>query len=241
MLALLIVILALLIIALLRFGIWVEYSSEGVIAKVYVGPIYVTIYPEKEDTPEQAEKKEQKKALKKAKKEAKKEKDKDKPPFKMPGGLKGFLALIPPIKNMLGRIKRRILIKELTIHFVAAGSDAYKTAMTYGAANAALGTLSPLLDKHFRIKHRDFSTDVDFISTEQKIYVNAAISLAVWEAVYIVLALFPIVKIFLKRNPKGAKGAVEDAVVDKDKKEDTNNDNAIIDGKEDSENGKTSN
>ena len=244
MLALLIIIIVLFIIALLRFGVDVEYSSEGVTVKILAGPFSLTVFPQKEDTPEQAEKKAHKKALKKSKKEAKKIKAKEKPPFKMPGGIKGFLDMIPPIKNMMRRVKRRIRINNLTIYYTVAGSDASKTAMTYGAVNAALGTLSPLLDDHFRVKHRDFRTSVDFISAEQKIYVNAAISLAVWESVYIAFALFPILKIFLRRNPAkkdAAKKTKKDASKNASKDVKDSDDVNIIDGKEDVENGKTSN
>jgi len=201
MIALGIIIAVLVLIALLRFGVSVEYSSEGVIAFVHVGPFSIKAYPvEKDSDPDKESKKERKKAEKKAKKE-KKTKEKEKPPFKMPGGIRGFLDMIPPLISMLERIKRRLLIKNLTVHLTAAGEDASKTAMTYGGANAAFGILTPLLENNFRVKHCDFQVNFDFMETEQKIYVNAALSLAVWEAFYIVFALFPILKIFLKRRP----------------------------------------
>jgi len=221
MIALGIVIAVLLLIALLRFGVSVEYSSEGVTAFIHAGPFGMKIYPVEKD-PDKEIIKERKKAEKKAKKE---EKTKDKPPFKVPGGLRSFLDMIPPLVNMLGRIKRRLLIKNLTVRLTAAGEDASKTAMTYGAASVAFGMLTPLLENNFRVKHRDFQVNVDFLETEQKIYVNAAFSLAVWESLYIVFALFPILKIFFKRRP-----------TEKDSKKELKKD-----GKEEKENGKTSN
>ncbi|MCL2365691.1 MAG: DUF2953 domain-containing protein [Oscillospiraceae bacterium] len=224
MLTLFIIIAILLIIALLRFGVHVEYSSEGVVVKIFAGIFSFRVYPQKEDTPEQA----QKNARKKAKKEAASQKKKDKPPFKMPGGLKGFLDLIPPLRNMLRRVKRRILIKELTVYCTFAGTDASQTAITYGMANAVMGTLAPVLDHHFRIRHRDFQTGVDFTSSERKIYVSAAISLAVWESIYIIVALLPMLRIFFKRD-KTQKDTIKQTV---------NNEHA---GKDDIKNGKASN
>jgi len=217
-----IVILAILIIALLRFGVAVEYSAEGTAVSILAGPFTIKVYPTKEK-PGDAEKKAKKEAKKKEQKKRKKEKAKDKPPIKMPGGLKSFLDMVPPLKNMLGRVKRRLLIKRLTVYLTVAGTDASQTAITYGAANAAFGLITPLLDNHFRVKKRDFRVNADFMESEQKIYVNAAISLAVWETFYIIFALLPVLKIFLKRRPAAKEK-------DKPKK----------DGKEVKENGKTS-
>ncbi|MCL2392199.1 MAG: DUF2953 domain-containing protein [Oscillospiraceae bacterium] len=201
MIALAIVIAALLLIALLRFGVFLEYGSEGVIVKLLVGPLVLKVFPSKEKPDEK-----ERKARKKAKKELKKEKDKDKQKKQLPGGLQTFLDMIPPLINMLSRIKRRLLINNLTVHFVVAGTDASKTAMTYGVVNAALGSLASFLDNNFRVKHRDFHVDVDFLSEQQTVYARASFSLAVWESLYIVFALFPIIKIFFKpqKTPKAA-------------------------------------
>jgi len=186
------------LIALLRFGVNVEYSHESIRLKLLVGPFSINAYPVKEK-PGDKEKKEKKKAKKKEKDE------KEKPPFKMPGGLKGFLEMIAPVKNMLRRLKRRILVKKIIIHLTLAGTDASKTAMMYGGANVVFGLITPILENNFRVKKRDFTTNVDFLNTEQKIYLNMTISLAVWESMYIVFALFPILKILLKRQPDDKK------------------------------------
>ncbi|MCL2201607.1 MAG: DUF2953 domain-containing protein [Oscillospiraceae bacterium] len=197
MIALAIVIAALLIIALLRFGVRVEYSSEGILGEIRIGPFSIKVYPMEKDPD-----KEEKKALKKAEKKAKKDAAaKDKPPKKMGLGLRDFMDMIAPVLKMLGRVRRRLLIKELTLHMTVAGDDASKIAMTYGAANAAIGELTPLLENNFRIKKRDIAFHPDFISEEQTIYANVIFSMAVWESLYIVFALFPIIKILFRRRP----------------------------------------
>jgi len=201
-----IVIAVLIIIALLRFGVRVEYSAEGVLIKLIAGPFSIKVYPTEQDE-EKEERKRKKKAEKKALKQAKK---KDKPVKKKPGmGVRDFLDMIPYLGNMLSRIKRRLLISELTIHFTAAGEDAAKIAMTYGMANAVIGELTPILENNFRIRRRDIQFNTDFISQEQTLYVNAAISLAVWEALYIVFALFPVLKIVFRRKKDGTDGKEE--------------------------------
>ncbi|MCL2226959.1 MAG: DUF2953 domain-containing protein [Oscillospiraceae bacterium] len=178
MIALGIIVAALLIIALIRFGVSVEYSSEGIVAFARAGFLRFKLFPQ------------DKKRVKK-----------DKPEKKFGGSVSNFFEMVPPIRSTLSRIRRRLLIKKLTIHFTSAGEDASKTAMAYGAANAAIGMLTPILENNFRIRRRNFSVSSDFLEQQQSIYVNAAFSLAVWEAVYIVFALFPLIKILFKSKP----------------------------------------
>ena len=184
---------------LLRFGVAAEYGADGFIVTAHVGPLRLRVYPKKEK-PGAAEKKAKRKARKADK--AKSKKDKEKPKEQIPGGLKTYLDMLPPVKNMLGRLHRRLLIKKLTIRFTAAGGDAATTALTSGAANAAFSAITPVLENSFRIRKRDFRATADFSGTEMKIYVHAAISMAVWESLYIVFALLPLVISLLKSKPE---------------------------------------
>jgi len=184
MFALYIIIAILVLIALLRFGIIAEYSADGLVATAKAGPLSIRVYPS-EEKPEKAEKK----ALKKARKE---KKAKKKPVEKKPGGLKSFRDMLPSIKKALSRLKRRMLVKKLTIRYIAAGEDAAKTAMSYGAANAVFGLVTHVLENNFRIKRSDLQAFVDFQAEEQSIYVKVYVSLAVWEAVYVTVAMIPV-------------------------------------------------
>ena len=205
MIAAAIVLAILIVIALLRFGVCVEYSESGVAVTAYAGAISLKVLPRKEKQLSAAEeeklkarredksrKKAAKKAVKKAEKDAEEHTRKESGE-KKPGVLKPVLDMLPAAKKMLKRLRRRLYIKNLTIYYIVAGDDPSKTAMTYGAANAAVEVIVPMLEKSFRIKHRDFKVLCDFIETQQKIYINAAISMAVWEAVYTVLAVLPAV------------------------------------------------
>ena len=165
--------------AFLRFGVTAEYGANGVMVKARVGLLSIRIFPQKE----KAARAKKIKKIKKVKKKTLPER---------PGGLRELLDMLPAIKNALGRLRRKLLVKELTIRFVAAGSDAAKTAMTFGAANAAYGVIAPALDNVFRIKRRNLSALADFSAAEQRVYVKAAISIAVWETIYIFCALVPL-------------------------------------------------
>jgi len=199
MITLAIIIAILILFALLRFGVSAEYSAEGFILKVQAGPLSIRVFPQKEKTEKAKIKAEERARKSKLRKAKKKEKAKKKTVEKKPGSLKDFFVILSAAKNMLSRVKRRLLIKKLTIYFTSAGDDPSKTALLYGAANAVFGSITPVLENNFRIKKRDFQAFADFLTQEQSIYLNAAISLAVWEAVYIVFALFPVIKVFAKR------------------------------------------
>ena len=196
------VILAILVlISLLRFGVSVEYSESGVAVTVLAGFLRLKILPKDEETKPISEKKEaklkarkekqdRKKAEKKAEKEAKKKALKEEGE-KKPGVLKTVLELLPAAKNTLGRLRRRLLIKKLVVHYTVASEDPYKTAITFGASNAVVETLIPFLEKAFRIKHCEYWAYTDFCATQQKVYIHISISIAVWEAIYIVMAILP--------------------------------------------------
>ena len=168
-----IIVAILVIIALLRFGVAIEYSESGFTARILAGFLSIGIYPPKKE-------------------KIKKVKPKKEPLLKKPGSLKEILELLPPIKNTLSRIRRKLLIKRLQIHFTAAGADPSNAAIAYGAVNAALCIILPVLEDNFKIRRRDIRTSADFESEQQKIYLNAAVSIAVWEALYVVFAILPL-------------------------------------------------
>ena len=200
MIALAIIIAVLTLVALLRFGVKAEYSEEGVSVAATAGPFTVKIYPRaaKDDKAmEKAKRKAEKKARRKAAKKAlKKEKapkiSEEDQKEKKAGGFDYFKVILSSSGKALGRLRRRLLVKKLTIRFISGNGDPSKAALAFGAANAAFGVITPMLEKSFRIRRRDFSASADFCSAKPKIYVNAAFSLAVWEVFYLAFALLPL-------------------------------------------------
>jgi len=183
MMALAITVTALVLIALLRFGLIIEYSEAGFQAWAKAGFLKLRISDKDKE--------------KKPKKE-KKEKD-----FKemLPGSLSEFMDMLRAVSNALGRLKRRLLIKQLTLHYTAAGNNPANTAILFGAANAVFGAIEPVLERNFRIKHRDLGAAADFITEEQGIYAKINISIAVWEVFYVLFALLPVFTAAFKSKP----------------------------------------
>ncbi|MDR0489892.1 MAG: DUF2953 domain-containing protein [Oscillospiraceae bacterium] len=208
-----VIVFILLFIALLRFGVTVEYGDGGFIVKARVGILSLRIFPRK-ISPKRAEKKAGKKAKRKAERKEKKAKKKreKKSGEKSPGGLEVFNAALPAAKTLLGRLRRRILIKRLVFWYTSAGSDPVKTAMSFGAANAAFCAITPLIENNFRVRRRDLRVTADFDAAEPGIYLNAAISLAVWEAFYIFFAMLPVLRI--RSQGSGKRGAAGNGALD---------------------------
>lgn len=206
------------IVALLRFGISAEYGQNGFKAVAHIAIWKIDIYP-REEKPGKEEKKAARKARKKQKSLAKAEKKaKKRPEEEKPGTLETLFEMLPGIKKGLGRLRRKLLIRKISIHFVAAGGDPYGTAMAFGAANAVGGALMPMIENSFRVKRRDIRTSADFVADTHSIYVKASISIAVWEAVYVASSILPALIKNASKSKHDKRTANRSATIRKDVK-----------------------
>ena len=208
-----IVLAVIIIIALLRVGADAVYDSNGLVLKVFAGLVSIRLLPERTISAEEEEKKEKKKALKKARAEEKKKKKKlkaekrrlkaekkksktktDSDSSEQKSGKRGgtvdlILSMLPSVKKVLGRFRRKLLIKRLKVYYTSAGEDPYSTAMAFGYASAGMGVLMPFLYNHFRVRKCDLRADFDFDAKEPYVYIEARVSLAIWEIIYILLGI----------------------------------------------------
>jgi len=185
MLALAITLSVLVLISLLRFGVIVEYSEAGFVFWAKVGFLKFPLLASK-----------RKKRIKKEIKFIKSNLS------MMPGSLRDFKDMLKAVFNALGRFKRRLLIKELTLYYTSAGEDPANTALQYGGANAVFAAIVPEINRKFRVRKIDLRAWFDFTVAEQKIYAKIRLSIAVWEVMYALFALAPILKSIFKNMPK---------------------------------------
>jgi hypothetical protein len=171
---------ALVLLALLRFGLIIEYCEAGFGMWYKIGFVKLKLLDKIE--------------LKRAKRKVAKK--------KTPGDLKTFLETLKASKNMLARLKRRLLINKLILHYTSASEDAAKTAIGFGAANAVFGAIIPVLERSFKIKRRDLRVMVNYEAKKPMIYAKVAVSLAVWEGIYIIFALLPAFSARAASSPK---------------------------------------
>ena len=103
------VLLILIFIALIRVGIKARYSEEGVFLQLKIFLFHITLLPKEKD---KAKKKKQKKETPKDEKKEKK------------GGTVDFvLKIFTAAKRVLVRLKKRLRIDELTVHYVSGCDD----------------------------------------------------------------------------------------------------------------------
>ena len=164
-------ILALLIalLALTRLRLTGVYGEEGASLTVGLGRLPLLRIPRQEGKPEGPEKSGQKK--KKKKKEEKKE--------NTAGGPEpGFRRDLQIIGRLLGKLKRRLMIDELTLWYLSAGDDPAATALVFGAANAAAAALAKAVESLFRVKKRDIRAAVSFTEEKPKVYAKLCLSVS---------------------------------------------------------------
>ena len=190
----------LILLALLRYGLIVEYSNGGYEIWFRIG--FIKILSTGEGT--------LKARIKKKLKEMKLERFEE------------FLEVIKAVLKAFGRLRRRLRINQLTVYYTSASDDPSEAAIEFGAANAIIGAIVPVLEKYFRIKHRDLRVRADFKATAPEIYVKVDVSLSTWEVFYILFALFSIEPALAERRLKSKRGMLDENDI-KERKDGQNN------------------
>lgn len=172
----------LLLIALLRIGVLLEFSEEGLHVKALAGPVKIQLVSSK--TEKQTEKKDN--ADKKAKR---KKKSEDKPEKKKGMDLNKIKPVIKTAFDALGRFFSHLRIDTLIVRYTIAKDDPADTAMLYGTINAGAGIIKPYLARFKSVKHSDIRTYTDFAEKKDKVYVLIRTTIAIWELLYIVFKI----------------------------------------------------
>ncbi|MCI8539167.1 MAG: DUF2953 domain-containing protein [Oscillospiraceae bacterium] len=175
-----VILLLLAAIALLKVGVWLEYSAEGFVLKAKVGPFAIRILPR----PPKKEGKQKPPERKKPPKPPTPAKEPEAPKPKR-GGLPTLaLRLIPILSEAAGRFRRKLVIERLWLSFTAGGSaDPAAAAILYGRISAAMGTLAPLLENSFQLKDRRFHSGADFTAERAALYLHAVLTIRVGQII----------------------------------------------------------
>ena len=144
------------------------YDTHGAFARLYIGPVHISLYPRKP-------KNSGKKKVNNGEKLGGSFESYETRNKKTESSLSDFFAVGQIILDLLGDFKQKLKIKDLKLHAVLAGGDPCELALKYGRAWATLGNLVPLLEKHFVIKNRELDISCDFLAGTT--YVDAKINL----------------------------------------------------------------
>lgn len=155
----------------IRLGGDVEYSDQGVLARLRIGAFHIQLYPAKKK--KKREKKEEKKPSSKPAQEEDEKEEKERKGGKL-GPIQKYLPLVG---QAAGELRRKIRIDRLDIDFIAGGGDPVAAAMAFGYSNAAMGMIWPIFEQNFQVKEHRIRTACDFDAASPVVYLFAAVSL----------------------------------------------------------------
>ena len=192
-----------LVLLLLRVGARATLDENGFSLWATAGPVKLKILPPgKEKAKKPKKPKENKKETEKPSEEKK-----EKPKPKISITLDLVTTVLKAVGELLGRLRRKICIDRLVIHYTVGSADPADAAMTFGYMSAGIGALMPVIENIFKVKERDVGAALDFDADRPEIFIDARLTLAIWEIIYIVLAVWPVVKAVIAQTI--SKGKVD--------------------------------
>lgn len=163
------------LVLILPAGASVRYGSFGLELKLILGPLRLTILPRKKRSKKRSRKEKKAEIRNKGKSPQKKQSTAGNSEQPKGGKLSLLKEYIPIALDLLGAIRRRLILRRLVLFVNLSGDDPCDLAMLYGKANAAIGAVIPLLEQAFRIKKRDIQVFCDFMADETEVYANLEI------------------------------------------------------------------
>ena len=172
------------LLAILPLGVRIRYYAQGLLVKLIVGPVKLTVYPR----PKKEKKSPKKEIAKSASADVQPEEpllpDPPPPPpvskkEKKPSGgsLTDFLPFIKLGLDFLGDFRRKLRVNHLYLRLILASSEPCDLAVNYGKTWTAVGNLMPALDRWFVIKKRDVEVECDFTASETKVIARMDITM----------------------------------------------------------------
>ena len=104
------------------------------------------------------------------------------------GGVDGILQLLDIVLDTLGDLRRKLRVNELTLYVRIGGSDdPAKAAMGYGRAWAAIGAITPSLERLFVIKKRDIRPALDYTISNTQVDAHLVTTITIGRSLAIAL------------------------------------------------------
>ena len=96
-----------------------------------------------------------------------------------------FLPVLRTIIEFLGEFRKKICVKNLELKLILAGDDPSDLAVNYGRAWAALGSITPQIERLFVIKKRKLEVACDFVAEETLIYARIDATITLYRTVHL--------------------------------------------------------
>ena len=174
------------LLAVLPLGVRICYDGDGLLIRLILGPVKITVYPmpKKKKKEEKQKEKQTEKTDTPEEVPAEKEQPLPKPPQppsekkqKSGGSLLDFLPLVKTVLDLLGDFRRKLRIDNLYLRLILGSSDPCDLAINYGKTWTAVGNFMPQLDRLFVIKKRDVEVECDFQASETTVIARADITI----------------------------------------------------------------
>lgn len=151
--------------------------------------------------------------------------------FKLDLTVEEIFELIKKVLNGLGKFGK-ITVRHFMLHYIAAGDDPYKTAMTFNYVNAALSTLAPICARKFNITGDvDVWTDVDFGREWMKLDFALSVTIRIAQFVHMGFAIgFGVLGVLIKnwRRRKREEREAKKAAREEQKNENKEHDDSVV-------------
>ena len=196
---LLVIFAVLVLIGCIPVGVDARYSADGVFLTAKLGPFLLQLLPQKPKKKPKKRKPQQKQPKKTPEKAEPQEK---KPNPLLSGGVDGLMQLLDLAFDTLGDLRRKLRVNELTLYVLIGGADdPAKAAMGYGRAWAAIGAITPSLERLFVIKKRDIRPALDYTISNTQIDAHLVTTITIGRSLALALrAGIRFLKILNKRK-----------------------------------------
>ena len=196
---LLVIFAVLVLIGCIPVGVDARYSADGVFLTAKLGPFLLQLLPQK---PKKKPKKRKPQQKQPKKTPAKAEPQEKKPNPLLSGGVDGLMQLLDLAFDTLGDLRRKLRVNELTLYVLIGGADdPAKAAMGYGRAWAAIGAITPSLERLFVIKKRDIRPALDYTISNTQIDAHLVTTITIGRSLALALrAGIRFLKILNKRQ-----------------------------------------
>lgn len=164
----LIVLAVLCVLPFIPLGFCAVYREKNPGVWLLIGPFKFRVYPGRNKT-----------ELKKSKPRSK---------IRLPetgGGYRDFVPVVRAIFDFLGQFRRKIRVRNLELRITLAGDDPCDLALNYGRAWAAVGTLTPQLERLFVIRRRNLSVDCDFNGEKTRVYAKVIATITLGRTIHL--------------------------------------------------------
>ena len=193
------ILLLILVLLLIPVGAFVRYDDGALLVQAVIGPLRLTLWPQKPKDPD------------KLAKRGSKKKNEPPPPAgrteeKKKLSWSQLRPLVDAARKMLGTLPKKLMVRELTVVVTAGGTDAAKAAIHYGRAWALIGVIMPVLENTFRIGKRHVEAKLDYGEERIRAFLQMDIRMRVITGLWLGLQLgVDIIKYVLENKKKAVQ------------------------------------